>query len=1054
MLKHKCAKALQRNSLWEQEYPVNPQRPSWHWRWSSSWNKPGGRWVSFGELPKQKKAEGQRVDPWYSELQLSQEIFREKMAEIRKRVEEDPFRAIFGRKADRACIDWSPLIWGLRKKAGRESGVVEGSPTTIPSQSKLVKETENETKASKPVVDGIPGPMSQQQGGILTSETARAVATSPRDPTTVPTNDRLGNDHTSFSGTTTEDLVIDPITLRKVPRTAANVSGPNNATMRHDEESTNIPVKKFAAYNTRPNKVGEADDVAHALETELSKYEAPLVVAQSTPAHERPSDPVAKGLEDYELRVLGETQSPEGLRSTQEDPLQESSRPNLHRKETKLPLRDFATTVETPPEPRSQPPQIESSLSRSLRNSAQRGLQSQPEENTKLRYNEFETTVEDIDLLRASDVRAASGRPGRPRMDTEEERWQRRRKLVDAFTKPQDMDTQYAEEMATQKVASLREIRSREPPVPETEAFGYDPTPQGLQTSYDRDMQNRIQTLENAYAAEVEREEAALREAEIDSFDRRPQCLETSFAGEQGSQKSEGLQFGGTSVHDAMLEEPDVDQVSKSSQRLERFSAPEHATPSSHTFGQQEGELQNIEANDREGTSHTFENPFASNINQRQGEGDMSTNVHKFAVRHSGYNGQASQSTNNNASSISKEVLAEDGLCTIQNVHGASRGTFQQESNTMPSKAEIQDAGVERGLEVYDNKLDRQAYHFHTGQDSLEADILAQSKQQTPEGVTDRMPAPYSSFSNPDGLAMRWEEEEQKLHEEIRETNEILSEAKAELRRIIASQEMSEPVSVVGREASESGGTPEQSALPSTASNAKATEVEEQTGPVMDASPSVYRIVAYDIHTQNVVTVMATSSIISPNETPISLPEAISRLTNPAQFLPHLRHLQAAGYEVVSANSEVLVFKKVQEPDGQGPVADPVIEPTSADRRRPMNPIDGTTTQTGNFASPTGFVNYDVVFPAPFPEQAPPYAPAAPSRTGGRVRREEDVFSGSSPRWQDPNRRPEKPRGAIRKAATRVFWVGAWTAGCCYAVGVIAEFFRTGGADGLGAQGF
>ena len=35
----------------------------------------------------------------------------------------------------------------------------------------------------------------------------------------------------------------------------------------------------------------------------------------------------------------------------------------------------------------------------------------------------------------------------------------------------------------------------------------------------------------------------------------------------------------------------------------------------------------------------------------------------------------------------------------------------------------------------------------------------------------------------------------------------------------------------------------------------------------------------------------------------------------------------------------------------------------------------------------------------------------------------------------------------------RIEVTAAWFAGCAYAVGVVAEFFRTGGMDGLGVTG-
>lgn len=1045
MLKHKCARASLRKALWEREYPPDQNRPSWGWRLSSSWGKSGGRWVNFDELPKPKDAEEQRVEPWYSELQSSQEIFRRKMAEIRKRVDEDPFKAIFGRKLDRACVDWSPLIWGLRKKAERETGAVEGSSTEPQPQSKPTEKADDDSKRARHTVGENPDQVNQHHARVLKSDTIRAKAVTHLEPTTETVATKTGNNSSLSSLSTTEEYMIDPITLRKVPRTIGN-------TTPSDGEATNIPVKKFAGYRAQPSdnvNAVEIDNRQDALEIELSKYKAPSVNAASVSTHEIQADPVAKGLQEYELCISNESESPEEPRSVENFPAQDSFKFQSHRTETKLPVRGFASSVETTPRSKSQPPQIESSLSRRLRNRSK----VQPEENQRLCYDENESTVEDIDLLRASDVRAASGLAGRPRKERDEEKQRRRRKLEDDFNKPQGLETQFAEEITAQTVASLKGIRSQESPVPETNAFGYDLTPQGLETSYERELQNRVQTLESSYAAQVESEEAALRDAEVDGFDRRPQGLETSFAREKESQKPEGLRLGEMAEHVASLETADIEAVGNPLQRLETPSPLKHATPSSQTVEPQYGELHSIKGNDLDSTSQITQKLPAGKTHQPRGEGDMSANVQDFAIRDRWYKKQVPQATKENATIVPEELASAEVLHRIFDGHRASRSKLQQENNKIPTEDNSHDASVERGLEAYDSKLGKEAYHFHTGQDSLEADILEQSERQIPERVEDEKVAQYSSYSSPEALAMRWEEEEQKLHEEIRETNDILSEAKAELSKLIASNEKSEPVGV-GEQTSEPMESQEQSARPSTVPDANALEMDEKAALLKDGKSVLYRILAHNISSNKVVSVTASSSIVSATETPISLPEAISRLANPAEFLPHFRELDAAGYEVVSGGHDVLVFRKVLGSSVPDHIVHPVTEPGLSDRRRPTNPIDGTTTQTGNFASPTGFVNHDAVYVPPSSEQAPASPRPVSGRTGGRVRREEDVFSGSSRRWQDEDTRPERPKGKVRKLGKRVLLVGAWTAGCCYAVGVVAEFFRTGGANGTGAQGF
>ena len=128
-------------------------------------------------------------------------------------------------------------------------------------------------------------------------------------------------------------------------------------------------------------------------------------------------------------------------------------------------------------------------------------------------------------------------------------------------------------------------------------------------------------------------------------------------------------------------------------------------------------------------------------------------------------------------------------------------------------------------------------------------------------------------------------------------------------------------------------------------------------------------------------------------------------------------------------------------------------EPSSDAPIRYANPIDGTTTQTGNFASPTGFVNYDLPYPIDEPLNDPPPAPKSntwKSKPKDKIRRQEDVFSGSSRRPRQnqhdhhrikaktKHRRPTRRRRTIK----RMFLVGLLTAGGCYAVGVASEYLR------------
>ncbi|PVH85920.1 hypothetical protein DL98DRAFT_511018 [Cadophora sp. DSE1049] len=208
--------------------------------------------------------------------------------------------------------------------------------------------------------------------------------------------------------------------------------------------------------------------------------------------------------------------------------------------------------------------------------------------------------------------------------------------------------------------------------------------------------------------------------------------------------------------------------------------------------------------------------------------------------------------------------------------------------------------------------------------------------------------------------------------------------------------------------------------------------------------PTLYKILAYDPTMQSVSTA-ETTSIVPDSSDSLTPAEVLLRLSNPSKFFPHFESLQSQGYEIVAGSGDVLVFRKVRS---GAPVLPKVETPAEAhekavtqERKRVTNPIDGmqSTPITGDFASPTGFVNYDT-----------PRGSEAPFKSNIDVRREESVFSGRR-NWEDE---VEEERPKAKGKGKRLLVGAAWVAACSYAVGVVSEFFRTGGMDGKGPQGF
>ncbi|OBT66148.1 hypothetical protein VE03_05160 [Pseudogymnoascus sp. 23342-1-I1] len=206
-------------------------------------------------------------------------------------------------------------------------------------------------------------------------------------------------------------------------------------------------------------------------------------------------------------------------------------------------------------------------------------------------------------------------------------------------------------------------------------------------------------------------------------------------------------------------------------------------------------------------------------------------------------------------------------------------------------------------------------------------------------------------------------------------------------------------------------------------------------------NPTVYKILAYSPETQSVLITETTSVVPPGNRKPLSPAAVLPRLKNPARFLPHIAPLLNEGYEIASGDGHVLVFRKVR--DGP-PLGIPAAKTeTDTQARKMTNPIDGMQSirpATGNFASPTGFVNHDL----------PEYHIKSGTETG----QDGQNYDGSESSWKDQEWHDRAARRQKGKKKVKRLLIGAvWVGGLSYAVGVVAEFFRTGGTEGKGAVG-
>ncbi|CEL02369.1 hypothetical protein ASPCAL03540 [Aspergillus calidoustus] len=176
----------------------------------------------------------------------------------------------------------------------------------------------------------------------------------------------------------------------------------------------------------------------------------------------------------------------------------------------------------------------------------------------------------------------------------------------------------------------------------------------------------------------------------------------------------------------------------------------------------------------------------------------------------------------------------------------------------------------------------------------------------------------------------------------------------------------------------------------------------------IESSPAaVYRVFAYDPSSLRVIEAETISSFQPPSEHlhPI---EVLTHLANPAKFLPSLNKMRAEGYEIVSGGDNILVFRKAPEIDNNQNMKDHESHASANSGTADMVP-----------EQPTGFY------------------------TGNQL-----------PRADEPKNRGEKSRSRTVNVLRRILIGGAATAGTCYAIGVVVEYFRTGGKDGWGIDAF
>ncbi|MCJ1469405.1 hypothetical protein MMC07_008038 [Pseudocyphellaria aurata] len=793
-----------------------------------------------------------------------------------------------------------------------------------------------------------------------------------------------------------EEYEFDPITMRKVPkRSARPASAPVHEKAQPDSEFV-IPVKPFVA--TGPSPVGRS-----ALHDGPSRNEV-----------------LRKNQTDRNRLVQ------EGLGA---------SSPGLDR---------FGSKPQQPSENiRSAYSKPETALDRHLRTKRTQAEESSTKR-PPLKFKDDERTTEDVESLRAIDVRASAGLGRLPKETNDDEKKERRKKLDNDYERrPQYLDARLRDEIASQKA----------------------------QASRGQSYEKRSPFLSHTHHPEPNRTHAV---------DSNSNCEQSALSQAGSEQRSE--QLAEISRREAInLKKAAAKNVHEEEVKVQK--AAMEALEMRHG---------NVEKTGKDSPVHS----------QECGEGDISSNVTDFVGRGRWYKQRAPHAMKE--SELKLKQLAKDRAFVreIRSIYENEYGTIDtrhrqpSKQTEQEAKERTQEAAIKfskqspRQVEQKDSKEHKQQALTQPSGQSSSSTLPECSPRVSPEASKTDLSSeklPHKPFKVntvesqlphvPSQVEPKQNEHAQKVikvsEESSTRTLSNPSDASSGPRsstklqhaqnRELETPDVPKEISNIFNESgvelptvADKGIT--KSASPTTTASLSPDKSGSSTIPkpippeASDSTkPSSYRILAYDPSTQRVTSAKTTSQTAPADEKSITLVEALSRLATPAKFLPHFASLQNSGYEIVAGSTNILIFKKVRPAKPASPVADE-SSTAAVDEKYPLhtNPIDGTTTQTGNFASPTGFVNHDAILPPSEDSQPMPPFPWS-TKPNDKITRQEAVFSGSRHRWAEDHgaehisrRLRNKQRRSERRKRTlkRMVWVGIWVAGCCYTVGVGTEFLR------------
>ena len=468
-----------------------------------------------------------------------------------------------------------------------------------------------------------------------------------------------------------------------------------------------------------------------------------------------------------------------------------------------------------------------------------------------------------------------------------------------------------------------------------------------------------------------------------------------------------------------------------------------------------------------------------------QGEGDMASNVHEFAGRDRWYKRKAPHAMD--AKEVEMNAKLQK-LATDRNLIREIRSIYEDTYGTIDTKHRQNHyvSVPQKGPSSQPISSSSGTVDLHDQPPSSSASIMESSR-----GLDDSQSS--------DALEII-----QKLFGQLREAQAVIQDYRCQTKQALSSNQnrnMSKTSSAFENSVMQIVKTSGQLARVRPGVMVEQSSVEINPEVQKGTKLNNYCILAFDSNNQQVRSSEGTTLAplpISKEESLLPL-DALNRLSNPGKFLPHVMSLGDKGYEPVAGTSNILVFKKEVTPQELAEIEKTNVKTTPKPTRKLLEhwPVicDGSigswggnwhfdpTTEQKNRQAPSQGIEaeqqkveeaqkqavekiekehqkveearktaIDDVKKKIRPSEDSPRQEFASSASqspvsSDKVHRQETVFSGSRQgRWLDNSVKPKKSKraaGRRRKAMKHMLVAGAFTAACCYCVGVASEMMHS-----------